>query len=80
MNVKVKLLIFLIILNSNQIIRSIARSDRALAAESQSQQDDRAIIREITVTGSTVFTAEELQKIVAPYIGQEITISILAKI
>lgn len=68
------------ILNHSQIIRSIARVDRAQALEVTTETEVRVTIQEIKIDGSTVFTPEELQEIVAAYIGKEVNSLVLREI
>ncbi len=44
-----------------------------LAPKSDAIPGLRVFVREIRVTGSTVFTAEELEKVTAPYLNRELT-------
>jgi hemolysin activation/secretion protein len=76
----VGLLIGILLLNCNQHIRSIAIVKPAFADETFAQQVFQVKIKEIKIIGNTVFDTEELQKVIALYLGKEINLLIIEEI
>jgi hemolysin activation/secretion protein len=77
---KIRLLIVILLLNCSQNMRSIARGEPVFAGEIITQQASQAKIKEIRITGSTVFASKELQKVVASYLGKEIDLLVVEEI